>query len=105
MKIKPVLHRIIVVPDKVEESDTKIAQARAAGIIVELDKREQKATTTGTVLFIGTTAYSHQFGTTPEEQGITVGCKVLYAKYAGGVVPNTDYIILNDEDILAVLEE
>ena len=103
MEIKPVLHRIYILPEDVKEADALIASARKSGLIVELDKREQKAATTGTVVSIGSTAYK-EFNTTAEEQGVVVGCKVLYAKYSGAAIPNSELLILNDEDILGVLE-
>lgn len=102
--IKPILHRIYVQPDKVEEADDLLKRAREAGIHLEMDKREQKATTTGTVVAIGSTAYK-EFGTTAEEQGVVVGAKVLFAKYAGAPVPNTDMVVLNDEDIIGIMEK
>ena len=102
MALRPVLHRVFVLPDKVEDSDEKIIAAKKAGLIVELDKREQKANVTGTVISIGTTAFKHDFGSNATEQGVSVGSKVLFGKYAGGVVPNSDWIVLNDEDILGV---
>jgi len=105
MKIKPVLHRLIVLPDKVEDADDLIKRAKAAGLEIELDKREQRAMTTGTVVSIGSTAYKHQFGSSAEEQGIAEGSHILFEKYAGGAVPNTEFILLNDEDVLGVLED
>lgn len=101
MTIKPLLHRIYIQPDIVEEADDVIKSARSAGLVVELDKREKKAHTTGTVVSIGSTAFK-EFGSTPEQEGIKVGSRVLYAKYSGADVPNTDFIILNDEDIVGV---
>lgn len=102
MKINPILHRVIVQPDDVQEVDGVIARARAAGLHVELDKREQKATTVGTVVSVGSTAYK-EFGTTADQEGVTVGAKVLYAKYSGAAIPNSELLMLNDEDILGVV--
>lgn len=104
MKIKPVLHRVIVKPDKVEEADEQIRRAKAAGIHVELDKREEKAVVLGTVISIGSTAYN-EFGTSAEEQGVVPGARVQYAKYSGVDLPNENLLILNDEDIIGVVEE
>jgi co-chaperonin GroES (HSP10) len=102
--MKPLLHRVYVQPDKVEDSDDLLKRAKAAGIHLEMDKREQKASVSGVVVAIGSTAYK-EFGTTAEEQGVVVGSRVLYAKYAGAAIPNSEMIILNDEDCLAVLGE
>lgn len=104
--IKPILHRILLKPDNVEEADDIVRSARAAGIEVKLDKREQAAVETGTVVTIGSTCYK-EFGTTPEEQGIEVGTKVFFAKYAGKSVKDGEekFLILNDEDIMGVIYE
>lgn len=104
MSVKPVLHRIFVKPDKVEEVDEVVRRAMAAGIKIELDKREQKACVVGTVIGIGNTAFLG-FDTTPDNEGVSYGSKVLYAKYAGADIPNTDLIALNDEDILGVITD
>lgn len=103
MSVKPILHRVLVKPEEVEETDELLKRARKAGIQIELDKREKKATVIGTVVAVGSTAY-REFGTDPEKQGIIEGAKVLYAKYSGAEIPNTELIILNDEDIIGVLE-
>lgn len=98
MKIKPVLHRILVRPDTLEEKTE-------SGIILQLDKREAAAVETGTVLDIGSTAYK-EFGTTAELEGIVPGTKVYFAKYAGKEVKIEDvrHLLLNDEDICGVIE-
>jgi co-chaperonin GroES (HSP10) len=103
--IKPILHRILVKPDNVEDADDVVRSARAAGLEVKLDKREQAAIETGTVLEIGSTCYK-EFGTTPEEQKIGVGTKVFFAKYAGKSVKDGEQklLLLNDEDIMGRIE-
>lgn len=98
------LHRIFVLPDQVDEVDEKVKSAKALGLYVELDKREQKAVVQGTVVAIGDTAFV-AFQSSAEKEGVVVGSKVLYAKYSGADVPNTEYLILNDEDIIAVVTE
>jgi len=103
MKVKPILHRVLVKPEEVEETDELLKRARLAGIQIELDKREKKATVIGTIVSVGSTAYK-EFGTDPQKEGIVEGTKVLYAKYSGAEIPNTELIILNDEDIIGVLE-
>ena len=98
MKINPILHRVLVKPDKLEEKT-------AGGIIIQYDKREEAAVEKGVVVLVGSTAYK-EFGTTAEEQGIVPGARVSYAKYAGKTMMDGDtkYILLNDEDIVGVLE-
>jgi len=103
MKIKPVLHRILVLPEQVEDTDDLLRRAKAVGIKIELDKREKKAAVIGTVVAIGNTAY-REYGTTHKEEGIEIGSKILYAKYSSAEVPNSDLIVLNDEDIIGVIE-
>ena len=103
--IKPILHRVLVKPDNVEDADDVIRSARAAGLQVQLDKREQAAIEIGTVILVGITSYK-EFGTTAEEQGVTTGAKVFFAKYAGKSVKDGEekYLMLNDEDIIGVIE-
>lgn len=101
--IVPFLHRIVVKPEKVEDSDEIIRKARAAGIHVELDKREQKAVEIGTVVAIGDT-FGKAFETTILPK---VGDSVYFAKYAGKEVKidGNEFLILNDEDIVAIIKE
>ena len=101
--IKPVLHRILLKPDNVEDADDIVRSAKAAGIEVRLDKREQAAIETGTVVDIGSTCFQ-EFGTTPSDQLVNIGSKVIFAKYAGKSVKNGEdkYLMINDEDIIGV---
>lgn len=98
-KLFPVLHRILVKPDPVEIKTE-------SGIIVQLDKREQKAGIIGTVVKIGHTCFK-DYGSTAEELGLHVGSKVYYAKYGGVLITldGEEYRLLNDEDIIAVYKE
>ena len=102
--MKVMLHRILVKPEKVEESDDLIRRARAAGLQVQLDKREEKAVEVGFVEQVGPTAFK-DYGQDPYV--LPIGSKVVFAKYAGKEVKVGDitYLILNDEDIVAILEE
>jgi co-chaperonin GroES (HSP10) len=102
--LKPVLHRILVKPEDISESDEVLRKARAAGLHVELDKREKEAGVIGVVVAIGSTAY-REFNTTAEEQGVVVGARVYYAKYAGAKTKDGQNIWLNDEDILGVITD
>ncbi len=98
MKVNPVLHRVLVKPDKLEEKTS-------SGIIIQYDKREEAAVEKGTVVDVGVTAYK-EFGTSAEELGVIPGARVTFAKYAGKVIMDGDikYLVLNDEDIVGVLE-
>lgn len=98
MKINPVLHRILILPDKLEETTS-------SGLIVKYDKREEAAVEKGTVVSVGSTAYL-EFGTNAESLGVVPGARITFAKYAGKTIMDNDtrYLILNDEDIVGVLE-
>jgi co-chaperonin GroES (HSP10) len=105
--IKPILHRILVKPDVLEEIDPIFAAAKRAGLDIGFAterEREQAAIDTGTVVSYGPTAFK-DFGA---DNPLTTGVKVVYAKYGGKAVvdPSTKikYVVLNDEDIIAVLE-
>ena len=52
----PLSHIVLVKPERVEEVDDRIRSARAAGIHVELDKREQKAVEVGTIVAVKPTS-------------------------------------------------
>jgi len=98
--IKPVLHRILVKADPVE---TKTA----SGIIVATEteaKRYQAAADKGTVMALGSTVFK-DYGENPDL--VVVGDRVYYAKYAGKEVieDGEKYILVNDEDILAIIKE
>lgn len=97
MKIKPVLHRVLVKPEELEDKTE-------SGIIVQWDKREKAAVEIGEVVELGSTCFS-DFKTDPVSEGIKVGSKVYFAKYSGKEVKDGDtrYLILNDEDIVGVL--
>jgi co-chaperonin GroES (HSP10) len=108
MAIKPILHRIIVKQDKLEDKDDAFKAAKAMGIIIHTDerKREQAAIDTGTVVSIGPTAFK-DFGVDPAP--ISVGDVVVYAKYGGKAVKdpktNEEFVALNDEDVIAIFTE
>lgn len=95
--LKPVLHRLLIKPDPLEN-------VTDSGIVYVLDKREQDAGVTGTVVAIGNTAFL-AYSTTPQDEGITVGTKIYYAKYSGAKIKDSEYLWLNDADILGVITE
>jgi co-chaperonin GroES (HSP10) len=100
----PLLHRVIVKPVNVEEADETIRRAKAAGIHIELDKREQAAVEVGTIVSLGDTAFvDYKTNVFP-----VVGDKVYYAKYAGKTLKDadgTEYLCLNDEDCTAIIKD
>lgn len=102
--IIPILHRILVKQDKLEDKDETYRAATRSGIVIpHLDEktREQAAIDTGTIVAIGDTAFQDFGAKSPVE----VGDYVVFAKHAGKVLvdPDTDekFVALNDEDIIA----
>lgn len=105
MKITPILHRILVKPDVLEEVDDNYKRAKQAGIILEsLEReREQAAVDTGIVVSMGPTVFK-DFGA---DNPLKVGDRVVFAKYGGKAIYNpvedVKYVALNDEDVIAIL--
>lgn len=101
--IIPLGHRILVKPEKLDESDEVYASAKKAGIqLLEASARqEQIAVDKGTVLALGSTAFK-DFGDHP---WCKVGDKIAYTRYGGKLLKDPEngleYIILNDEDAIA----
>lgn len=103
--IVPLGHRLLVKPEKIEDVDDTFAKAKKAGLFIpELEARkEQIAVDRGTVVSMGSTAFV-DFGGTP---WCNIGDKVAYTRYGGKLLKDRDgeeYIILNDEDIIAKYE-
>jgi co-chaperonin GroES (HSP10) len=105
MAIKPILHRILVKQDTLEEKDEVFKRAKAAGLQFDFTEREreQAAIDTGVVVAMGPTAF-RDFGS---ENPLKEGDSVVYAKYGGKAIvdPETKvkYVALNDEDVIAIL--
>lgn len=100
--IVPLDVRVLVKPDKVEE------KTKGGIILPDQHKDQQKwATVKGTLVAVGTNAWieaSASNGFIPPKPG----ARVLFAKYGGVNLEGTDgdeYRIMNDEDIVAKLEE
>lgn len=102
--IIPVLHRLLIKPDNVEEADETLKRARSAGILLELDKREKAAVETGVVVAVGPTVFKHYEGS-PED--VPVGSKVYFAKYSGKEVKENGetFLLVNDDDIVAIIKD
>lgn len=106
--IIPKGHRVLVKQERFDEHDEVFAKAKKAGILIETDKnvRYQASVDKGVLVSLGATAWV-DFGGIPWAE---VGEVVLFAKNAGKAVvdpadPETPYVILNDEDIVAVIKE
>lgn len=114
MAIIPCGHRVLVRQEKYEEQDEHLQRAKAAipGFEFVGDKsvRYQASVDKGTVVSVGKTAWK-DFGDTPwAEKGDTV----VFARNAGKFVQDPEekgvledsktlYVLLNDEDIIAIL--
>lgn len=107
MKLIPLGHRILVKPQRVEDTDQLYKSAKAAGIeLLEYEiRKEQVAMDKGTVLDIGPTAFK-DFGVEPWCQ---IGDLVAYARHGGKMIQDPDskeiLLLLNDEDLICKLVE
>ena len=96
--ILPTGGHLLVLPAKVEEMT-------AGGIIIPQDTREkeQQAATIGTLIAVGSSAWKDLDDGSPWAE---VGNKVSYARYAGISMvgqDDEDYVLINDNDVLAKL--
>ena len=101
--INPTEFKVLILPKPVEEKT-------AGGIIIPVDKAEKEkyATMEGRIVAISHLAFTYA---TPEEwadKKPKPGDAVLYAKYAGVRHKGRDgqeYLLVNDKDIVATIEE
>ncbi|MDX1900527.1 MAG: co-chaperone GroES [Gammaproteobacteria bacterium] len=95
-KIQPLYDRVVVRPG---ETETK-----TAGGIVIPDTADKDKPVRGTVEFVGNGKYID--GKIQPLQ-VKKGDKVLFGKYAGTNIKldNTEYLVMREEDIMAVLED
>lgn len=104
MTIKLLTHHVLVKLDDPIEADELLRRARAAGIEVQLDKREQDAVEYGTVITVGPTAFK-DYGRNPDI--LKGGDRISLIRYAGKSIKDSDgtkYLVLNDSDVLCVIE-
>lgn len=97
--MKALGHRVLIKPKEIETESE-------GGIVLVLDERMEKAgNDIGTVTAIGDQAFV-AYG---DEPWCKVGDKIIYAKYGGKFVVDPvsgdDYIVINDDDCLVLLEE
>lgn len=107
MNLKICGARLLVKPLQLEEADSVYKAAKKAGIAIpESDekRREQAALDKGVVIQVGALAWFDWGDGTPWAK---VGDSVIWARHAGKVVEvdNERYLILNDEDVIAVTGE
>lgn len=102
--IKPTGHRVLIKPDKVEKTT-------ASGIILGIDEKLEKGgVQKGLLVDTGPQAwkaFSVDFSGPP---WATAGDYIYFSRYAGKFVqdpadPDTEYMIMNDEDILGVITD
>lgn len=98
--IKPLLHTVLIKPDEVE---TKTA----SGIVIPdmVTEKERKAVEYGTVVTVGPRAF-YDYGRDPTI--LKGGDRISFARYAGKVIKDvdgTEYVLVNDIDILAQIGE
>lgn len=98
--ITPTAHYLLVLPDPVEETT-------AGGIILTPNtvEDERRDTTKGTLIAVGPIGWA-EFGT--GAAWAEPGDHVLFGRHSGRFIDGADdeqYIILNCEDILAVLSD
>ncbi len=111
--IVPTEFKVLVLPD---ESETEL-RAKRAGIMVPQDAADtyRHAAVTGRIIALSPAAFSYHDW--PEDARLPmIGDRVVYARYAGmrvsgrpkvganGYEEVTEYRLLNDKDIAAVLE-
>lgn len=105
--IIPVLHRLVIKPEKFEEVDATIKKMKSIGLVVpDMDSHKTQASVDqGYVVAIGPTAFK-DFGT---NFGCAVGNKIAYAKFAGKFIkdPETseDLLVINDEDVVCIVKD
>lgn len=103
MTIKILLHHVLVKLDDAAEADDVYKKAKAAGIVLELDKRQQAAVEYGTVIDVGPTAFN-DYGR--DSTILERGDRISFARYSGKNVTDSDgsdYLLLNDSDVLCVI--
>jgi co-chaperonin GroES (HSP10) len=97
--ITPRGHRILVLPDAVEET-TKSGIVVATGMTV---MREELKQVDGVVVEMGTTCFNDQ-----PEPWCKVGDRIIFGKYSGIFREGNDgktYRIINDLDVVATIEK
>jgi len=97
LKLRPLSDRVVVKPVEREET-TK------SGIVLPDTVKEKPQE--GIVEAVGKGRYNEQTGARIALD-VTVGDRVMYAKYAGSEVKidEVEYLILSEKDILAIVEK
>jgi co-chaperonin GroES (HSP10) len=104
--IIPLLHRIVVKPDKFEDVNKDAIKAKSFGLILpesENTSRAQAGVDRGIVVSLGQTAYK-DYGVDPP---VKIGDVVNYARFSGKLIEDGEdtFICLNDEDLICIIKE
>ncbi len=96
MKVKPLADRVLV--KRIEQEEV-----RKGGIIIPDTAKEKPQK--GEVIAVGPGRLDENGKRVPME--VKVGDKVIFSKYAGSEVKidGEEYLIMREDDILAILEE
>lgn len=107
--IQPCGYRVMLEVKDITEVDPVYRSATQSGLVIPKEheeiKRQQNAVDKGKIVAIGPQAFQELGG--PEKNGVCIGDEAVYAKYAGKTVEDIDgkkYMIVNDEDIVAILK-
>lgn len=105
--IIPVLHRLLIKPEKFEEVDATMKTMKRIGLVLpeSSSQNTQASVDRGYVLAIGPTAFK-DFGT---DSACKVGDKIAYAKFAGKFITdpetNQELLVINDEDVVCIVKD
>ncbi len=94
MQLEPLGDRMVVEPAEDEESRLP------SGLVIPDTAKEKPQI--GEVIAVGPGARNDSGDRMTMD--VTVGDRVLYSKFAGTEVPATDYIVLSERDILAIVK-
>ena len=109
-------HRVLLKIERLEDIDPTYKKAAAAGIVfaeTEESKRREVNHDKGRVMAVGGDAFKQFYincngSLEGFEPWCKVGDQVAYAKYSGKIIEDPAdhqlYVVINDEDVVAVLE-
>lgn len=96
-------YRILIKQDSVEK------ETEFGIVLVEDEKLQKHRLNTGTVVGVGSVAYKAYSSDYTGEPWVELNDRVVYSQYSGKYItdPTDDeeYVVVNDEDIIAVIRE
>lgn len=98
IKLEPLEYRVVVLPDEIDDTI-------GGGILVKAEHtkaQDKRMQTKGTVVAVSDVAFADWKGKAPG-----IGDRVLFAMYAGQfhMEGETEYRIMNDNEIIGLLKE